>query len=218
MENAISLGKRVFMIFAETNGPPIGTGFNLEKPGLVLTAHHVVENQNSVLVVNNSGSVLRIERSARIIRHPSADVAAILLQPDIWEDTEHFRIGSPPQGYRDFPLGTEVASYGYPVMGAEKPVNARLMRGHIQRTFKYSDTSYQYQSFELGFPAFAGQSGSPVFLDDVYYPDPRNQAVGIVTRWVVFSTEENGNSSIRWANGASLIPLKKWIRRIAEGT
>lgn len=219
MGNVIGLGKRVFMIFAERDGPPIGTGFNLEKPGLVLTAAHVVENQDRVLVVNTSGEKLRIVRPVKIVPHPSADVAAILLPDNVWEDAEHFRIGSPPEGFSDFPLGTEVASYGYPLIAGEKPVYPRLMKGHIQRKFEYRRTPYHYQSFEFGFPAFGGQSGSPVFLDDVGYPDPRNQTVGIVTESVVIGTgTAEEMSSIRWATGASLIPLQGWIQRLPECT
>ena len=218
MKNAvIHLGARVFMIFPESGGPPIGTGFNIERPGLVLTAAHVVENQKYVLITNTFKPTIETLLVTKIIRHPKADVAALFLPDGAWKDMENFKIGIPRSGYRDFPVGTEIASYGYPMIGGEQPIPARYMKGHIQRKFEYKKIHYQYQAFELGFPAFAGQSGSPVFLDDVLYAsDGRNQAVGIVTESVVYETEEEEKSTVRWAIAASLLSLREWLEDIDE--
>ena len=216
MERAvIHLGARVFMIFPESGGPPIGTGFNIKKPGLILTAAHVVENRKCVLVTNTFKSPVQTLSITKIFRHPEADIAVLLLPDNEWKDTEHFKIGIPLSGYGDFPLGTEIASYGYPVIGAEKPIPPRYMKGHIQRRFEYKKSQYRYQAFELGFPAFYGQSGSPVFLDDVLYAsDGRNQAIGIVTGWVEYETEQEEKSTVRWAIASSLMPLREWIKDI----
>ena len=212
MEGQITLGKRVFMIFGETAERPIGTGFNLERLSLVLTAHHVLQDQRRVYVVNTSGPELLTTPSYHIVRHPVADVAAIILPKDTWKDAECFVLGVPPTDYSDFPLGEDVLSYGYPQMGLEKPVPPRLMKGHIQRQFRYMDGRYDYLARELGFPAFHGQSGSPVFLDNA-----RNNVVGVVTRSISFRSESEGEiSNASWAIGVSLAPLAIWIKSISQ--
>ena len=215
MQGQISLGKRVFMVFGKTaNEPPIGTGFSVNRSELVLTANHVVKGHSRVLVVNTSGQELQIVPSSRIVFHPSADIAAILLPAGVWNGAEYFELGIPPSGYPDFPLGEEVASYGYPQMGVEKPIPPRLMKGHLQRRFQYRDQGYIYSSYELGFPAFHGQSGSPVFLDNLT-PRAREKAVGVVTKSISFRSETQGNvSEVSWAIGASLTPLSDWIEAL----
>lgn len=207
------------MIFNAPNEPPLGTGFSMCQGGLVFTAAHIVEGRNSVIVVNTYGPKLRLLRARRIILHPEADVAAILLPGGGWPDNEWFKTVRPSPGYKDFPLGTEVGSYGYPSLGVEKPIPPRYMRGHIQRAFECRDEGYRYQAFELGFPAFPGQSGSPIFLDDPgYIGDCRNRAIGVVTRWVVFETEHGEErSSVRWATCATLTSLMGWVEEVQEG-
>ena len=99
-------------------------------------------------------------------------------------------------------------------MGVEKPIPPRLMKGHIQRRFQYRDQRYNYSSYELGFPAFHGQSGSPVFLDNLT-PHARNKVVGVVTRWISFRSEIQGDvAEALWAIGASLYPLSDWIKEL----
>ena len=215
MQGQISLGKRVFMLSGEnTAEPPIGTGFSVNRSELVLTAGHVVQGHPRVLVVNTSGQKLQIVPSSRIVFHSTADIAAILLPDGVWHDAEYFELGIPPPGYPDFPLGEEVASYGYPQLGVEKPIPARLMKGHLQRRFQYSDQRYTYSSYELGFPAFHGQSGSPVFLDNLT-PRARDKAMGVVTKWISFRSEMKGDVlETSWAIGASLAPLSDWIKAL----
>ena len=215
MQGQISLGKRVFMVFGETaDRPPIGTGFSVNRSELVLTANHVVECHSRVLVVNTSGQELQIVPASRIVSHPCVDIAAIFLPAGVWYDAEYFELGIPPSGYPDFPLGEEVASYGYPQMGAEKPIPPRLMKGHIQRKFKYKDNDYIYSSYELGFPAFYGQSGSPIFLDNLT-PRARDKVVGVVTKSISFRSETQRDvSEASWAIGASLTPLSDWIEAL----
>lgn len=209
------------MIFEESgNGPPIGTGFGLKRSGLVLTADHVVGSMSKVLVVNTYGADLQMVLSSRIIPHRTADVAAILLPTDIWQDTEYFELGFPPTGYSDFPLGEEVLSYGYPQMGIEKPIPPRLMKGYIQRQTEYKrqfenrNQPYSYSGHELSFPAFHGQSGSPVVLDN-HTPSARNKAIGIVTDYISFTSENKEDLlGVSWSIAASLIPLADWIEEL----
>lgn len=218
MTETIMLSRRVFMIFGQPifgqplDGPPIGTGFQIQRAGCVLTASHVLNDQDRVLVVNTSGSQLDIIESERIIKHPKADLAAIMIPSATREKTEYYELGTPPAEYGDFPLGEEVASYGYPKLAGEMPVAPRLMKGHIQRRFEYQDDPYAYAAFELSFPSFPGQSGSPIFLDNLT-TNARNQAIGIVTRTTSFTSEEQGEITVAawWAVGASLTPLRSWI-------
>ena len=209
------------MIFEESgNGPPIGTGFGLKRSGLVLTADHVVGDMSKVLVVNTYGSDLQMVLSSRIIPHHTADVAAIMLPTDIWHDAEYFELGTPPPGYFDFPLGEEVLSYGYPQMGIEKPIPPRLMKGYIQRQTEYKrqfgnrNQPYCYSCHELSFPAFHGQSGSPVVLDNLT-PGARNKVIGIVTDYISFTSEHKEDLlGVSWSIAASLIPLADWVEEL----
>ena len=181
---------------------------------LVLTADHVVRNQARVRVMNTSGQNLRIGQSSCIMRHQAADVAAIILPAGTWKDAENFELGFPNAGFADHPLGEGVLSYGFPQMGAEKPIPPRLMKGHLQRRFQCHDEHYTYSSFELGFPAFHGQSGSPVILDNLA-PQARNTAIGVVTRSVSFRSETDGEVvETSWAIGASFTPLSDWIKAL----
>lgn len=215
MTETIMLSRRVFMIFEKPRGPlgvpPIGTGFQIQRAGCVLTASHVLNDQDTVWVVNTSGKQLEVIESGRIIKHPKADLAAIMIPSTTREKTEYYELGTPPAEYGDFPLGEEVASYGYPKLGCEMPIAPRLMKGHIQRRFEHQDETYAYAAFELAFPAFPGQSGSPIFLDNLT-SNARNQVIGIVTRSISFTSEEQGAMTVAaWAVGASLTPLRSWI-------
>lgn len=209
------------MIFEEGgNGPPIGTGFGLKRSGLVLTADHVVRGRSNVLVVNTYGSALQMVPSSRIIPHHTADVAAIILPTDIWHSAEYFELGTPPPEYFDFPLGEEVLTYGYPQMGVEKPIPPRLMKGCIQRQTEYKrqfgnrNQPYCYPCHELSFPAFHGQSGSPVVLDN-FTPDARNKVIGVVTDYISFTSENKEDLlGASWSIAASLIPLADWIEKL----
>lgn len=210
---AFDLNQRVFMIF-QIGGQqvrPIGTAFGIDKRGVVLTAHHVVKNlPESELIVCRTGQppILNI-RVDRIVSHPEADVVALALRAE--QAIEHFHIGKPDEGFSDFPLGTEVCSYGFPPL--QKPVQPRLMKGHIQCNLQYNEKGYDYKAFEFSFPAFPGQSGSPVF-DDYN----RNNVVGIVTSSYSLATMDKGkklpSAAGFWAIGASIAPLADWIRSI----
>ena len=204
MTKNLQLKKRVFMLFSTDCNYPIGTGFGVIKPEIVLTANHVVKNHKHIHVVSTFYNPLLICKVNKIITHPSADISALIIEEK--KPLEYFEIGKPPYGYKDFPLGEEVLSYGFPML-KEKPIPPRMMKGHIQRQFQYKDDEYHYSAYELGFPSFHGQSGSPIFSDLT-----RNIVIGMVTRWTTFQSEERGDIvSASWAIGASLIPITDWI-------
>ena len=119
---------------------------------------------------------------------------------------ECFERGEPLQGYADHPLGEEILSIGYPLLANEKPVKTRTMRGHLQARYVYQADPYEYSAFELPFPAFPGQSGSPVIRDWA-----REEVIGVVTESIKYSTElGDDRTEARWTIAASLAPLADW--------
>ena len=215
-ENNISLSKRTFMLFSVDPTVPIGTCFGIRKQSLVLTAEHVVSDRShsSLIVVCTGHSSLTHCPVRRVERHPDADVAALIIDKN--EALEHFDIGIPSdvyKGYQDYPLAEDVLAYGFPMLGTEKPIRSRMMKGHIQAHYVYTDAEerYRYRAYELAFPAFPGMSGSPVFQDF----HNRNAAIAIVTDSISYSSE-TGNEVTRsdWAIGAALHPLSDWLESL----
>ena len=202
--------KRIFMLFSIDS--PIGTGFGVAKPGIILTANHVIKDipRNQLSVVCTFYSPLLICKVDKVIHHPKADVSALMIQSK--KPLEYFKIGKPLTGYDDFPLATDVLSYGFPSMPHEKPIQPRMMKGHIQRQYLYKDTEYVYWAYELGFPAFHGQSGAPIF-PDLYN---RDTVLGVVTQSISFSSMKGTNTiaDASWAIGASLIFILDWIESL----
>ncbi len=223
----IHLEKRIFMVFEMGDNPvPIGTGFNLNRPGFVLTAQHILEGQKEVFVVDTSKNPLGVYPVSDIVRHPSADLVILRLKNESLKDQEHFYLGVPESGFSEFPLGEDVASYGFPQVGMERPINPRFMQGHITRHFQYGDGEYSYSALELGFPAFHGQSGSPVFLN----MRSRSRVIGMVTRSIFYTSEcfkpkdkmgtedgfeyEKEITGVSWAIGLSLTSLYDWVQLV----
>ena len=208
----INMKKRVFMLASQESMEtgPIGTGFGIAKPGVVLTANHVVKNipHDQLFVVSTFYSSPLICEVNEVIHHLKADVSALIIKPK--KPLEYFKIGKPPHGFDDFPLAEDVLSYGFPIM-FEKKIPPRMMKGHIQRKYLYKDTEYCYSAYELGFPAFPNQSGSPVLPDS----HNRDTVLGIVTKSISFSSEQgNKRTDASWAIGASLISILDWIESL----
>ena len=208
----------IFILMSDDGPEPfLGTGFNIERRGLILTAAHVVEGLGEVWVVRTEYPCADRRRkvflSNTIIRHPYADVAAIIIPEDYWEDASFFKLGD--NGGRHYSLLTSVATFGYPQIGPdhERPTRSRAMAGVIQRWFEYKDLpqgNYKYSAYEFGFPVFDGQSGSPVFLNSPL--DDRGAVIAVVTRYALYGGIIGEDvSSDRWAVGASLSPLREWI-------
>ena len=209
----IDLHRRVFLVrrATSTGVHSIGTAFGIERPGLILTARHVVEGMReaNLRLCCTAYRPLLHTKVDHIVPHPQADIAALVVEPD--DRLDHFDIGTPKKGFAEFPLGESVSSFGYPSL--EKPVQPRLMKGHIQRQFRHRKDGYDYRAFELAFPAFPGQSGSPVF-DDFN----RNAVMGLVTALTSYVWTEKGASQPTtagfWAIGPSITPLADWVRSI----
>ena len=92
MTGSISLAKRVFMLF-DVNGP-LGTGFRICRPNLVLTAAHVINEHSpaEVRVVSTYFSPAKIFTPTRIERHPKADVAALFLDEKEAQRRQHWNV------------------------------------------------------------------------------------------------------------------------------
>ena len=95
------------------------------------------------------------------------------------------------------------------------------MKGHIQRVFDrlpLGDSAYEYKAYELAFPAFPGQSGAPVILDNFRVSEPRNYAAGVVTESVSYSSAHGDSAEATaagyWAIGASLDAIGDWLRQL----
>ena len=211
-EHSISLEKRVFLLFSLEAKHPVGTCFGFGRPGLFLTAAHAIHDLpiDAVRVVSVGPDVSWWPIS-EVRRHGSADVAAIYVRDGEPEPRfDCFVRGEPSGGSADFPLGEDVVSVGYPLLADEKPVKRRLMQGHLQASYVHLADPYEYSAFELPFPAFPGQSGSPVIRDWA-----REEAIGVVTESVRYSTElGEDRTEAHWTIAASLAPLADWMESL----
>ena len=154
------------------------------------------------------GPVVNTWPVSEIRRHSTCDVAAFHVdhaEPE--QDFDCFLRGEPANGYSDFPLGEDVFSVGYPLLADEKPVRVRMMQGHVQARYPYRAAPYEYEALELPFPAFPGQSGSPVVRDWA-----RQEAIGVVTESVRYSTElGEDRTEAHWTIASSLAPIGDWL-------
>ena len=205
-----------FMVFTP-QGAPGGTGFAVLKPNIVITAAHVVEAHLPDLpqVVDTSQDQLRLLEVETVVRHPHADVAALIVKND---NEGCFRVA---EFNKEYYLGDEILSCGFPMIGLEQPIPRRVMKGHIQMVFdrqRRADSDYAYKAYELAFPAFPGQSGAPVILDHLRVPEPRQYAVGVVTDSVSYSSVQGGAAEAtamgHWAVGAALDAIGDWLREL----
>ena len=160
-----------------------GTEFRVA-PNVVVTAKHVVENYRECLVgtaPKSGGVIVTLAESIHMEPSGKADLAVLVLEEQD-PPLDYLKI-MPSHGYGM--LGAPVSSYGY---AAEKGggFTQRFLVGHVQRSYKYpwhdnpDKRQERYEAYELSFPAFGGQSGSPICLREV--PDPyRHRVVAIVT-------------------------------------
>ena len=196
------------MVFSSPNVAPIGTAFAIHRPGVVMTAAHVLAGHPEVLLVSTAFDPLKYIRIAKVVLHETADVAILLTEPSA--DLEWFQIGSPVDGYDDFPLGEEVEAYGFPMVGIERPIPPRLMQGHIQCKLTRKTDHYAYSAYELSFPAFHNLSGAPLFRSW-----QRSQVIGVVTDSTTYSSEAGrSHTHASWTLASALLPLKDWISAV----
>ena len=198
-----------------------GTGFGIERLGLVLTAAHVIGSAkpDRIFLELQPGQFVK---PLSVTRHPTVDVAGLVFEEN--QSPRAFKLGKPTTG-EDFYLGEDVITFGYP-SASEGPgkvkLKPRLMCGHIQRHFKHAFHEYRFAAYELSFPVIDGQSGSPVLLEHGI-----DYAIAILTgnfdsSTVVDSHEEHEADGtkevhkvkkvITYGVGAALLPLSGWVR------
>ena len=211
--DAIHLDERVVRV--HTEGQPLhqGTGFRLGRPDLIITARHVAEGCSLCYVSASMGGSPAIKEKVLRIEYPpqpEADLAALILEGPS-HGWQYFTLMDKPA----HELGQRIMSYGYP--GHEAESTPRLMSGHVQRVYVFTKNTYRYRAYELGFPAFRGQSGSPVFLDDLSQ-GARNNVMALVTGSVTYNQNVRDllSASVSWAIGLSLFPYAEWIESLVN--
>lgn len=213
-EQEIDLTRRVGLLHSRETNQPLGTCFALQRPGLFLTAAHVLrDTDDSSVQLEIKGSPLL--DVARVERHPFADLAAVYLAPDANNpELEYFELGNPPEDATAFPLSESVLSYGYTLRRDEGTedlaVDARLMRGCIQRHSLNVEEAGQHVDYELSFPSFPGNSGSPIMRDA-----NRQEVIAVTTRGHIFLSRLGPTQTEAcWTYAAALHSVPDWIRSI----
>ncbi len=151
-----------------------GTAFELEERGLFVTSSHVlggVDDPSRVRIFLDHNNC---PKASVFHKHPQADVTVLMVKHTM--ELSPLKLDRGPADTRsEHNFGEEVMSYGYPSRPLENDhveLEPRLMRGNVQREFKYQG----YSAYELSFPVLHGQSGSPVILSN-----PPNSVIGVVT-------------------------------------
>ena len=187
--------------------PMLGTGFRLGRPDVVVTAKHVVDQgYRQYAVAAKKANVVQIQLT-RVVEFPDAPAdLAVLLLDGVSNPWQCFRLLEHGDG-KDA-LGESVASFGFPVHESDS-FTARFMVGNIQRQYQHQDDEREesYFAYELGFPAFPGQSGSPVVLHGNTAAVHLN-ALAVVTNSVAYFDHPSAAS---WAIGLSLAPFGDWL-------
>jgi len=221
--NGIFLGERVVKLIGPDNRM-LGTAFRAHRPDVLLTAKHTVRNVDTAV-----GPILALEPSRRFyagitdILYPDekSDLAVLVVEEGGGMNAQCFAVGMPAEvtaivgtaAGRPSVIGQAVGSFGFPLLDDIESPAPRYMHGHIQRLYRHRDRerSLDYDAYELGFPAFPGQSGSPVFLDG-----RGDNAIAVVTRGIQYGSTEGRDiaADASWAVGISLEPYAGWIRSV----
>lgn len=210
---------RTFVVVSGEKQPySFGTGFSLGRGELVLTAAHVVGTDTTISIATFGAPGKVMVEVKEAIRHPHADIAALRVASGAWEEAgwneaEWWDLGV-RNGGRPFSHGTEVGAWGWPVVGDPGKTPPRYMKGHIQAIIEVQDAEYRYAAYELGFPAFGGLSGAPVFFDDMYVPYQENYVIGMVTESVQPVDEDNKITDLRWTHALDLGGVQPWLAEI----
>lgn len=137
-------------------GQKLGTGFNIDPGGVVITNYHVIEDALNMSITFPDGKVYRAEHwSSR----PEADLAVVALRA---ED-----LPAVPVNYSRLPApGDNIRVVGNPL-----ELNNILVEGKVEQYLKIRDK--QGRIFSIDAPIYPGNSGSPVY-------DMDGQVVGVI--------------------------------------
>jgi hypothetical protein len=186
----------------------------------MITVQHILGDAGDehVTVKVPSGDIDEGVGVGRIVRHPSADIAILLLAKET-SMFDYFQ-GIAPQPE----MGADVAAFGYPedTDPAGPRPTPRYFKGHVQRLYEHeSHLDFQYLGAELSFGAPGGLSGGPVA-----YPALPAQAMAVVAEnretSAVLSTitdvvegtnryREEIRSVISYGICVLLEPLRDWL-------
>lgn len=144
-----------------------GTCFALTNTGFLLTANHVVQDADQILIKGINGNLDTPYLADVYAVDPSNDIALLKIN-----DPSFHGLGDIPFTIRDFPSGsgTDIFVMGYPLtstMGFE----IKLTEGIISSERGYND---DISSFQISAAVHPGNSGGPVF-------NSNGQLIGIVT-------------------------------------
>ena len=202
----------------DTSGTFLGTGFRFKRSGLILTARHVVGDHASVIIgcVRHTTNQNTSVQSKQIITHANSDFDIVAIITDD-TDLQHFTLASQSNAV----LGAHIECYGYPLMPARNDessptfheIQPRLLQGHIQRIFSHShrdeNNQFSYTAFEVGYPAFGGQSGSPVCLaPELFNTEGRLHVLALTTSTTTYREIQ---TQVSWATALALHPVSDWL-------
>jgi hypothetical protein len=142
-----------------------------------ITAAHCVPEGVEAMVrpaVGPSEGERAYTTAATVLRHPSADLAVLRLEPSSPGEHDALAYKGTAQRLID---GGDFIGMGFPVEGVQTPV-ARMFKGHFMRYFRYDapSGSYSYLAAEMSIPAPPGLSGGALAL-----PSEPEQLAAVVT-------------------------------------
>jgi hypothetical protein len=204
----------------------LGSCFAFRSKRVYLTAAHCVGDLAAhEVLVHGIHAPLESQRAAQLVRHPSADIVAVILQSGM-ESAEPFE--RLPAGYA---LGEDFYAHGFSedVLGDSSTVPVpRAFKGYFQRFMDHTSfMGYRYSAAELSIGCPAGLSGGPLFSTEHV---SAGFAYGIVTENVQSHTvlesweevERDGSrtvyrnqSVINYGVALLLTDLKDWLSEVA---
>lgn len=148
----------------------LGTGFNIDPGGLIITNHHVIEHALNMSITFPDGQVYRAEHW---VSRPETDLAVIALQGE-----------NLPAAAVDFSVlpmpGEKIRVVGNPLQ-----LNNILVDGKVEQYLLIRD--HQGKIFSIDAPIYPGNSGSPVY-------NTSGQAVGVIFGLLQSADSEDVNA------------------------
>ncbi len=140
----------------------MGTGFSIDNKGHILTANHVIQNANTVMVLYTDGLTTKTIPVNGIKSSSDLDLAILYTNSSIPPVTIQ---GGNIQDMNSY-LGASVAFIGYPfsttLNGVNHPVETTT-RGSISALIPFTYKNQQVPVYVIGANANRGNSGGPVF-------------------------------------------------------
>ncbi|MES2205554.1 MAG: trypsin-like peptidase domain-containing protein [Pseudomonadota bacterium] len=198
----------------------LGSTFSFRESSYFLTAEHCLTNKSEkdIVVVSPTDNIVR--SVLKIIRHPSADIALLLVDVPSNNQVESFWdcVGN-------YSLGEEYVAFGYPedsIGPNEGKPTPRLFKGYYQRFMDHnSHMGYSYYAGELNIPCPGGLSGGPIFR-----PRAPMMLTGIATEGIEAATlldsqevilhdgkvhHDHYRSVVNYGISLLLYPIKSWL-------